>query len=162
MFYQIEIVDIFLFIYKIVFRNIGWPNRFLGSDSVHTRSLMLSNHIFERHKNKKYIWYFLFILIGNNSLVALSEPNQSVRCPRFSPSGEYLIWLQNRTGGPHGQCVSLVGLNWPLNDQKPKTIVPIVDTPDPEDKFPGQFFIKRLNYVHGMHNFDLNELQNLD
>ncbi|KAH8870492.1 Acylamino-acid-releasing enzyme [Schistosoma japonicum] len=69
----------------------------------------------------------------------ISVPGQSVQCPRFSPDGAYLIWLQNPVGGPHGQCVSLVGIHWPIDCLKPDVIIPIVDNPCSTDEFPGLY-----------------------
>ncbi|CAH8549625.1 unnamed protein product [Heterobilharzia americana] len=78
----------------------------------------------------------------NNSIKPISETGQSVHCPRFSPNGAYLVWLQNPVGGPHGQCVSLVGIDWSVGYFKPKVIIPLVDKPsndDYTDRFPGLY-----------------------
>lgn len=76
-------------------------------------------------------------------------PGYSVQCPRFNPNGTYLIWLQNPVGGPHGQCVSLVGTQWPMNCLKPEVIMPIINSPCSDykctiDRFPGNNFVTIL------------------
>ncbi|CAH8545075.1 unnamed protein product [Schistosoma mattheei] len=82
--------------------------------------------------------------IKKNSIEPISVPGYSVQCPRFNPNGTYLIWLQNPVGGPHGQCVSLVGTQWPMNCLKPEVIIPIINSPCSDykctiDRFPGLY-----------------------
>ncbi|GAA29239.2 acylaminoacyl-peptidase [Clonorchis sinensis] len=69
---------------------------------------------------------------------ALSEAHKAADCPRFSPDGSRLVWLENSVGGPHQQCRSLVGLNWPWIEgkSKPQTLVPVVDSPKRPNGFP--------------------------
>ncbi|TGZ66996.1 hypothetical protein CRM22_005037 [Opisthorchis felineus] len=72
---------------------------------------------------------------------ALSEANKAADCPRFSPDGSRLVWLENSVGGPHQQCRSLIGLNWPWIEGKsrPQTLVPVVDSPERPNGFPGLY-----------------------
>ncbi|KAG5450721.1 X-ray repair cross-complementing protein 6, partial [Clonorchis sinensis] len=72
---------------------------------------------------------------------ALSEAHKAADCPRFSPDGSRLVWLENSVGGPHQQCRSLVGLNWPWIEgkSKPQTLVPVVDSPKRPNGFPGLY-----------------------
>jgi hypothetical protein len=44
----------------------------------------------------------------------LSGEGQSVHSPRFSPNGEYLVWLQRPSGGPHHAAQKLVCYKWNL------------------------------------------------
>ncbi|CAH8858688.1 unnamed protein product [Trichobilharzia szidati] len=62
----------------------------------------------------------------NDTIKPISDAGRSVHSPRFSPNGEYLVWLENPVGGPHGQCYALMGMIWSLEDFQPKIIIPIL------------------------------------
>ncbi|XP_031421886.1 S9 family peptidase [Clupea harengus] len=49
-------------------------------------------------------------LQGNCEL--LSADSVSVSCPRLSPDGRWLVYLQGRVFGPHSQCLSLQQCDW--------------------------------------------------
>ena len=44
----------------------------------------------------------------------LSSEGQSVHSPRFSTNGEYLVWLQRPSGGPHHAAQKLMSYKWNL------------------------------------------------
>lgn len=44
----------------------------------------------------------------------LSSEGQSVHSPRFSTNGEYLVWLQRPSGGPHHAAQKLMCYKWNL------------------------------------------------
>ncbi|CAB1449242.1 unnamed protein product [Pleuronectes platessa] len=57
----------------------------------------------------------------------LSGDNLSVSCPRLSPDGSTLIYLQGRVFGPHNQCHSLQQLD--LKSRKTSTLLDVVNRP---------------------------------
>ncbi|XP_030640823.1 acylamino-acid-releasing enzyme [Chanos chanos] len=54
----------------------------------------------------------LFYLDLTGNCEPLSSDCVSVLCPRFSPDGRWLVYLQGRVFGPHRQCLSLWLYNW--------------------------------------------------
>eukprot|EP00058_Branchiostoma_floridae_P025806 XP_002611296.1 hypothetical protein BRAFLDRAFT_210907 [Branchiostoma floridae] len=52
----------------------------------------------------------------------LTGDDLSVRCPRFSPDGSRLVYLQNPPGGPHSSCSQVAMYLW-----KEKTAVEVTD-----------------------------------
>uniref|UniRef100_A0A3B3BME0 Acylamino-acid-releasing enzyme n=1 Tax=Oryzias melastigma TaxID=30732 RepID=A0A3B3BME0_ORYME len=57
----------------------------------------------------------------------LSGENLSVSCPRLSPDGSTLVFLQGRVFGPHHQCLSLQQLD--LKSRKTSALIDVVDRP---------------------------------
>ncbi|TPP62417.1 Acylaminoacyl-peptidase (S09 family) [Fasciola gigantica] len=78
--------------------------------------------------------------IDSGHLLPLSDPNQSARCPSFSPDGKCLVWLEDQVGGPHQQCSVLKALQWPTTDGVlSRTVVPRVESPEQGSMFPGLY-----------------------
>ncbi|XP_059189205.1 S9 family peptidase [Centropristis striata] len=69
----------------------------------------------------------LFKLYLDGNLECLSGDNLSVSCPRLSPDGSTLIYLQGRVFGPHSQCLSLQQLD--LESGKTCTLLDVVNRP---------------------------------
>ncbi|XP_029911075.1 acylamino-acid-releasing enzyme isoform X1 [Myripristis murdjan] len=57
----------------------------------------------------------------------LSEENMSVSCPRLSPDGTTLVYLQGRVFGPHNQCRSLQEFDW--ESRRTSTLLDVVSRP---------------------------------
>ncbi|RVE70303.1 hypothetical protein OJAV_G00063140 [Oryzias javanicus] len=57
----------------------------------------------------------------------LSGENLSVSCPRLSPDGSTLVFLQGRVFGPHHQCLSLQQLD--LKTRKTSALIDVVNRP---------------------------------
>uniref|UniRef100_A0A3Q1I0A3 Acylamino-acid-releasing enzyme n=1 Tax=Anabas testudineus TaxID=64144 RepID=A0A3Q1I0A3_ANATE len=70
---------------------------------------------------------FVFRLSYNNK--RLSGDNLSVSCPRLSPDGSTLIYLQGKVFGPHNQCLSLQQLD--LESSETSTLLDVVNKPQP-------------------------------
>ncbi|XP_060930452.1 S9 family peptidase [Limanda limanda] len=69
----------------------------------------------------------LFKLDLDGHCECLSGDNLSVSCPRLSPDGSTLIYLQGRVFGPHNQCQSLQQLD--LKSRKTSTLLDVVHRP---------------------------------
>ncbi|XP_044067566.1 S9 family peptidase isoform X2 [Siniperca chuatsi] len=69
----------------------------------------------------------LFKLDLDGNCECLSGDNLSVSCPRLSPDGSTLIYLQGRVFGPHNQCLSLQQLD--LKSGKTSTLLDVVNRP---------------------------------
>ncbi|XP_042266087.1 S9 family peptidase isoform X3 [Thunnus maccoyii] len=69
----------------------------------------------------------LFKLDLDGHCECLSGDNQSVSCPRLSPDGSTLIYLQGRVFGPHNQCQCLQQLD--LKSRKTSTLLDVVNRP---------------------------------
>ncbi|XP_034230379.1 acylamino-acid-releasing enzyme-like isoform X2 [Thrips palmi] len=69
--------------------------------------------------NRESIIFHLSLDKGEFSI--LSTAGEAVRSPRFSPNGEYLIWLQRKAGGPHHAGQQLMCCSW-----KTKKVLPII------------------------------------
>ncbi|XP_070695412.1 acylamino-acid-releasing enzyme [Pempheris klunzingeri] len=69
----------------------------------------------------------LFKLDLEGNCERLSGDNLSVSCPRLSPDGFTLIYLQGRVFGPHNQCLSLQQLE--LKSGKTSTLLGVVNRP---------------------------------
>ncbi|XP_062248450.1 S9 family peptidase [Platichthys flesus] len=69
----------------------------------------------------------LFKLDLDGHCECLSGDNLSVSCPRLSPDGSTLIYLQGRVFGPHNQCHSLQQLD--LKSRKTTTLLDVVNRP---------------------------------
>ncbi|TDH10810.1 hypothetical protein EPR50_G00078910 [Perca flavescens] len=69
----------------------------------------------------------LFKLDLDGNCECLSGDNLSVSCPRLSPDGSVLIYLQGRVFGPHNQCLSLQQLD--LKSGKTSTLLDVVNRP---------------------------------
>ncbi|XP_040009985.1 S9 family peptidase isoform X2 [Xiphias gladius] len=69
----------------------------------------------------------LFKLNLDGHCESLSGDNLSVSCPRLSPDGSTLIYLQGRVFGPHNQCLSLQQLD--LKSGKTSTLLDVVSRP---------------------------------
>ncbi|KAF6775084.1 hypothetical protein AHF37_05184 [Paragonimus kellicotti] len=68
---------------------------------------------------------------------SISNAHKSADCPRFSPDGKHLIWLENDVGGPHQQCRALMELRWPWDGQTmPTVVVPVIEKPKDPSGFP--------------------------
>uniref|UniRef100_A0AAQ4QD24 Acylamino-acid-releasing enzyme n=1 Tax=Gasterosteus aculeatus aculeatus TaxID=481459 RepID=A0AAQ4QD24_GASAC len=63
----------------------------------------------------------LFKLDLDGNCECLSGDNLSVSCPRLSPDGSTLIYLQGRVFGPHNQCLSL--------SKRTSTLLDVVNRP---------------------------------
>uniref|UniRef100_A0A3Q1GB68 Acylamino-acid-releasing enzyme n=1 Tax=Acanthochromis polyacanthus TaxID=80966 RepID=A0A3Q1GB68_9TELE len=74
----------------------------------------------------------LFRLDLDGSCERLSGENLSVSCPRLSPDGSTLVYLQGAVFGPHSQCLSLQQLD--LSSRRTSTLLDVVCRPQP-----GQF-----------------------
>lgn len=79
----------------------------------------------------------LYHLLESSTLKCLSHDFHAVRWPRFSPDNCKIIWFEVPAGGPHGQCFSLVSLDWPPKNCESKVIVPLVAKPKTLADFPG-------------------------
>ncbi|KAM7539822.1 hypothetical protein Aperf_G00000034934 [Anoplocephala perfoliata] len=75
----------------------------------------------------------------SSSLKCLSRDSHAVRWPRFSPDNSKIIWFEIPSGGPHGQCFSLLSLDWPPENSESKVIVPLVAKPKILADFPGLY-----------------------
>ncbi|XP_030280289.1 acylamino-acid-releasing enzyme [Sparus aurata] len=71
----------------------------------------------------------LFKLDLDGNCERLSGPNLSVSCPRLSPDGSTLIYLQGRVFGPHSQCLSLQQLD--LKSGKTSSLLDVVNRAQP-------------------------------
>ncbi|CAG9830078.1 unnamed protein product [Diabrotica balteata] len=70
---------------------------------------------------------FTLDFVGN--FVTLHLPGKAVKSPIFSPKGDYVLWLQRNSGGPHASAMELVKASVPLNENTvPKVVIDIVDT----------------------------------
>ncbi|XP_056638015.1 acylamino-acid-releasing enzyme-like [Diorhabda sublineata] len=67
---------------------------------------------------------------GNYGSVSLQ--GKSVKSPIFSPNGDYVLWLQRKSGGPHASAMQLVKTKLPLNENAVVDVV--VDIVDHEKK----------------------------
>lgn len=72
----------------------------------------------------------LFKLNLDGSCERLSVDNMSVSCPRLSPDGSTLIYLQSQVFGPHNQCLSLQQLD--LDSGKTSPLLDVVSRPQKE------------------------------
>ncbi|KZC05654.1 Acylamino-acid-releasing enzyme, partial [Dufourea novaeangliae] len=61
-------------------------------------------------------------------LEKLSSDGCAVRCPRLSPDGRYLIWLEREAGGAHHNAHRLMHFDFETGKQKADTLVDIVST----------------------------------
>ncbi|XP_054904603.1 S9 family peptidase isoform X2 [Poeciliopsis prolifica] len=73
----------------------------------------------------------LFRLSLDGHCECLSGDNLSVSCPRLSPDGSTLIYLQGSVFGPHNQCLSVQQLD--LKSGKTSTILGVVSRPQTGD-----------------------------
>ncbi|XP_011620093.2 acylamino-acid-releasing enzyme [Takifugu rubripes] len=78
----------------------------------------------------------LFKLDLDGNCERLSGDNLSVSCPRLSPDGSTLIYLQGRVFGPHNQCLCLQQLD--LDSGKTSTLLDVVNRP-PAGAFAGVY-----------------------
>ncbi|XP_032377302.1 acylamino-acid-releasing enzyme isoform X2 [Etheostoma spectabile] len=69
----------------------------------------------------------LFKLDLDGNCECLSGDNLSVSCPRLSPDGSMLVYLQGQVFGPHNQCLSLQQLD--LKSGKTSTLLDVVNRP---------------------------------
>ncbi|XP_011475146.1 acylamino-acid-releasing enzyme isoform X2 [Oryzias latipes] len=69
----------------------------------------------------------LFVLDMEGRCERLSGANLSVSCPRLSPDGSTLIFLQGRVFGPHHQCLSLQQLD--LKSRKTSALIDVLNRP---------------------------------
>ncbi|XP_074645088.1 acylamino-acid-releasing enzyme-like [Tubulanus polymorphus] len=93
-------------------------------------------------QRKSSVFYF-DIKSKSCSSLCDDEETSSRRAPSISPNGNKLIWLQNKVGGPHMQCSSLMQYNW--NTEKTSIIVDVIRSSE-DGEFPGihaQGFPKR-------------------
>ncbi|CAL8097794.1 unnamed protein product [Calicophoron daubneyi] len=76
----------------------------------------------------------------NKQCRGLSDPNQAALCPRFSPDGKFLVWLEHPLGGPHRQPHSLVKMSWPYRKEvHPVTVISQSEKDKVPEGFPGLF-----------------------
>lgn len=57
--------------------------------------------------NQTYTFALISVCPFHSTPERLSGDNLSVSCPRLSPDGSTLIYLQGQVFGPHSQCLSL-------------------------------------------------------
>ncbi|XP_054644879.1 S9 family peptidase isoform X2 [Dunckerocampus dactyliophorus] len=76
----------------------------------------------------------LFQLSMDGHCERLTGDDLSVSCPRLSPDGSTLIYLQGQVFGPHHQCLSLQQLD--LTSKKTSTLVDVISRPQ-TDGFAG-------------------------
>nr|CAD7447321.1 unnamed protein product [Timema bartmani] len=70
---------------------------------------------------------YIFHLTLGGVFTLLSGHDQAVRFPKFSPDGEYLVWLERPAGGGHHAAHRLMAYKWPPSPQtKPETIIDVV------------------------------------
>uniref|UniRef100_A0A8C8E4P6 Acylamino-acid-releasing enzyme n=1 Tax=Oryzias sinensis TaxID=183150 RepID=A0A8C8E4P6_9TELE len=69
----------------------------------------------------------LFELDMEGRCERLSGENLSVSCPRLSPDGSTLVFLQGRVFGPHHQCLSLQQLD--LKSRKTSALIDVLNRP---------------------------------
>ncbi|KAM3842754.1 acylamino-acid-releasing enzyme [Diretmus argenteus] len=69
----------------------------------------------------------LFKVNPDGHCVCLTGDDVSVSCPRLSPDGTALVFLQGRVFGPHNQCLSLQQLD--LDSRKTSTLLEVVHRP---------------------------------
>ncbi|CAG2063382.1 unnamed protein product, partial [Timema podura] len=60
---------------------------------------------------------YIFHLTLGGVFTLLSGDDQAVRSPRFSPDGEYLVWLERPAGGGHHAAHRLMAYKWPPSPQ---------------------------------------------
>ncbi|CAG9862113.1 unnamed protein product [Phyllotreta striolata] len=65
----------------------------------------------------------IFRLDFNGNFVGLPLKDVAVKSPIFSTNGEFVLWLQRKSGGPHACCMQLVKANAPLNENTCGTVV---------------------------------------
>ncbi|XP_015439010.1 PREDICTED: acylamino-acid-releasing enzyme-like isoform X2 [Dufourea novaeangliae] len=70
-------------------------------------------------------WIFL---LKDGDYKKLSSDGCAVRCPRLSPDGRYLIWLEREAGGAHHNAHRLMHFDFETGKQKADTLVDIVST----------------------------------
>ncbi|XP_038150003.1 S9 family peptidase isoform X1 [Cyprinodon tularosa] len=78
----------------------------------------------------------LFRLSLDGRCECISEDNVSVSCPRLSPDGSTLIYLQGKVFGPHNQCHSVQQLD--LKSWKTSTMLDVVSRPQ-DGEFAGVY-----------------------
>ncbi|XP_008422057.1 acylamino-acid-releasing enzyme isoform X1 [Poecilia reticulata] len=69
----------------------------------------------------------LFRLSLDGRCECISGDNLSVSCPRLSPDGSTLIYLQGSVFGPHNQCLSVQQLD--LSSGKTSTLLDVISRP---------------------------------
>ncbi|XP_031836700.1 acylamino-acid-releasing enzyme [Nomia melanderi] len=70
-------------------------------------------------------WIFLW---KDGEFKKLSSDGCAVRCPRLSPDGRFLIWLEREAGGAHQNAHRLMHLDLQSEKQKASILVDIVPT----------------------------------
>ncbi|XP_051915404.1 S9 family peptidase [Hippocampus zosterae] len=78
----------------------------------------------------------LFQLHMDGHCERLTGENLSVSCPRLSPDGSTLVYLQGQVFGPHSQCLSLQQLD--LKSRTTSTLLDVVHRPQ-SDGFAGVY-----------------------
>ncbi|XP_076234008.1 acylamino-acid-releasing enzyme isoform X2 [Calliopsis andreniformis] len=73
-------------------------------------------------------WIFL---LKDGEYKKLSRDGCAVRCPRFSPDGKSLIWLEREAGGAHHNAHRLMHLQFNSEKLEPEILVDIVNTSIP-------------------------------
>ncbi|XP_052782185.1 acylamino-acid-releasing enzyme-like [Mya arenaria] len=84
---------------------------------------------------KSSIFYLNF---ETTECVLLSDAEMSSRYPVFSPDDDSFVYLQNKIGGPHMQCSSLMKFDWKAGENT--TVVEVVKDA-PNDDFPGIYTV---------------------
>jgi hypothetical protein len=70
------------------------------------------------------------------SAIKFTPSHLSSRSPRVDQHGSIVVWVSNKTGGPHASCVSLHSLN--THSKETRTLVDTVWEPGP-GQFPGLY-----------------------
>lgn len=73
--------------------------------------------------NRESVIFHLSLENGEFSILSQSN-SQAVRSPRFSPDGQYLVWLQGEAGGPHHAGLKLMCCLW--ETRKVSTVIDLV------------------------------------
>ncbi|XP_078036139.1 acylamino-acid-releasing enzyme isoform X1 [Augochlora pura] len=84
-------------------------------------------------------WIFLW---KNGEFKKLSSDGCAVRCPRLSPNGKNLIWLEREAGGAHHNVHRLMHLDIESEKQKVNILVDVV---------PSSIAIKNSKQFHGLY-----------
>ncbi|XP_046143454.1 acylamino-acid-releasing enzyme-like isoform X1 [Osmia bicornis bicornis] len=80
-------------------------------------------------------------LLKDGQYKKISDPGCAVRCPRFSPDGNYLIWLEREAGGPHHNAHRLMRLEF-RSKPTPDVLVDVVHKSIP---------IKNAKHFYGLY-----------
>ena len=72
-----------------------------------------------------------------SNITCLTRADESVRSPRLSPDGKYLLYLSNDLGGPHFGCCRL--MKYDFETESTSVVIDIVNDPLDVPGFPGLY-----------------------